>query len=310
MAGGNDEREQTLNALLTEMSGFSSAEGIVVIAATNRLDTLDEALLRPGRFDRQIEIALPDVAGRGHILKSHAKNKPLEGDVDLQALARQTVFFSGAMLENLLNEAAINAAKLNKTAISNEDIDKAYYTVIAGSEKKDRSSIKERERQITAYHEGGHALAIKLLSPENSVAKITIIPSTKGAGGFCLNVPPDKMYYTKAELENQAIALLAGRAAEELVFGKENITTGASSDIERANAIIKDYVTKYGMSDELGMSNAAGDKAEKECQNIMKNLYSKALDVLTQNKTTLNKIAQALLEKETLSEEQLDALLQ
>ena len=213
------------------------------------------------------------------------------------------------MLENLLNEAAINAAKLDKTAISNEDIDKAYYTIIAGSEKKDRSSIKERERQITAYHEGGHALAIKLLSPENSVAKITIIPSTKGAGGFCLNVPQDKMYYTKTELENQAVALLAGRAAEELVFGKENITTGASNDIERANAIIKDYVTKYGMSDEIGMSNADGDKAEKECQNIMKKLYGKALDILDQNKAALKKIAQALLEKETLSEEQLDALL-
>ncbi|MCL2236441.1 MAG: AAA family ATPase [Defluviitaleaceae bacterium] len=307
--GGNDERDQTLNALLTEMSGFSGSEGIVVIAATNRLDTLDEALLRPGRFDRQVEIALPDLTGRESILAAHAKGKPMEKSVNISQLAKQTVYFSGAMLENLLNEAAINAAKSGKETIGQNEVDTAFYTVIAGSEKKDRSGIKEQERRITAYHESGHALATKLLSPENSVAKITIIPSTKGAGGFCLNLPPDKMYYTKSELERQAISLLAGRAAEEVIFGEENITTGASNDIQRVNALVKDYVTKYGMSSKLGLATTTGEAADTECREVISNLYEQSTELMRLHKDRLDKIANALLEKETLNEDELDLLL-
>jgi len=307
--GGNDERDQTLNALLAEMSGFSSGEGIVVIAATNRLDTLDEALLRPGRFDRQVEIGLPDLAGRKNILTTHSKNKPLGRDIDMEELARQTVYFSGAMLENLLNEAAINAAKKGVAEIGQKEIDTAYYTIIAGSEKKDRSAIKEQERRITAYHEGGHALATKLLSPEHSVSKITIIPSTKGAAGFCVNLPPDKMYFTKRELENQVISLLAGRAAEEATFGAENITTGASNDIERANRIIKDYVAKYGMSASAGLAELSDEDRYKECQIHMTKLYDAALVLVKENFSTLENIAQALLDKESLCERELDDIM-
>jgi cell division protease FtsH len=308
-AGGNDERDQTLNALLAEMSGFSSGEGIVVIAATNRLDTLDEALLRPGRFDRQIEIGLPDLAGRKNILNTHAMNKPISPTVDMEELARQTVYFSGAMLENLLNEAAITAAKTGGEEIVQKDIDTAYYTIIAGNEKKDRSAIKDRERRITAYHEGGHALATKLLSPEHSVPKITIIPSTKGAAGFCVNLPPDKMYFTKRELENQAISLMAGRAAEEVAFGKENITTGAGNDIQRVNHIIRDYVSKYGMSATAGLAELSDDDKHKEYRLHIDKLYNAALTLVKENFHMLESIAQALLDKESLCERELDEIL-
>ena len=307
--GGNDERDQTLNALLTEMSGFNSGEGIVVIAATNRLDTLDEALLRPGRFDRQVEIALPDLHGRKSILDVHAKNKPLADEVCLDDLARQTVYFSGAMLENLLNEAAINAAKAAVSHIGQKELDAAYYTIVAGSEKKDRSNIRQHERRITAYHEGGHALATKLLSPENSVPKITIIPSTKGAGGFCVNVPPDKMYYTKKELEHQVVTLLAGRAAEEAVFGADNVTTGASNDIQRANHIVAEYVTKFGMSGTAGLAELSEDEKRREHRAIMAELYERACALMNENRPKLDGIADALLERESLSERELDALI-
>ncbi|MDR2182657.1 MAG: AAA family ATPase [Clostridiales bacterium] len=307
--GGNDERDQTLNALLAEMSGFSSGEGIVVIAATNRLDTLDEALLRPGRFDRQIEIGLPDLMGRKNILNTHAMNKPIGRGVDMEELARQTVYFSGAMLENLLNEAAISAAKNGAGEIGQKDIDTAYYTIIAGSEKKDRSAIKDKERRITAYHEGGHALATKLLLPAHSVPKITIIPSTKGAAGFCVNLPPDKMYFTKQELESQAISLLAGRAAEEAVFGPENITTGASNDIQRVNHIIKDYVSKYGMSSTAGLAELSEDDKHKEYRLHINRLYDAALALVKKNFHTLENIASALLDKESLCERELDEIM-
>ena len=308
-SGGNDERDQTLNALLAEMSGFSSGEGIVVIAATNRLDTLDEALLRPGRFDRQVEIGLPDLAGRKNILNTHALNKPIARSVDMEELARQTVYFSGAMLENLLNEAAITAAKSGSEEIAQKDIDTAYYTIIAGSEKKDRSAIKDKERRITAYHEGGHALATKLLSPEHSVPKITIIPSTKGAAGFCVNLPPDKMYFTKRELENQAISLLAGRAAEEATFGIDNITTGASNDIQRVNAIIKDYVSKYGMSETAGLAELSEEEKHKEHRLHIDKLYNAALELVRENFQLLDTIAHALLDKESLCEKELDDII-
>jgi len=304
--GGNDEREQTLNALLTEMSGFANGEGIVVIAATNRLDTLDEALLRPGRFDRQVEIGLPDLNARRSILNLHLKNKPVSDDVNLESVAKQTVYFSGAMLENLLNEAAIFAAKREADCIESADIDKAYYTVIAGSEKKDRSNIKESERCITAYHEAGHALAAKLLSPENTVAKITIIPSTKGAGGFCVNIPPDKMYYTKCEIENQIMINLSGRAAEELKFGAENVTTGAGNDIEKSTKLANDYINKFGM----GKTFLCDEKTSHcEVSDLLDGLYVKTKELLTENQHLLSAISDELLRKETLDEEDLDRIL-
>ena len=302
----NDEREQTLNALLTEMSGFSNSEGIIVIAATNRLDTLDEALLRPGRFDRQIEIGLPDLNARRSILSLHVKNKPISDQVDIDSIAKQTVFFSGAMLENLLNEAAIFAAKRAAVSIEPADIDKAYYTVIAGSEKMDRSGIKERERRITAYHEAGHALAAKLLSPENAVVKITIIPSTKGAGGFCVNIPPDKMYYTKTEIENQIMINLAGRVSEELTFGAENITTGAGNDIEKSTALARDYITRYAM----GPGFIYDDKSSQDAmRKLLDDLYARTNGILTDNRNLLIEISEELLKRETLAEDDLDRIV-
>ena len=303
---GNDEREQTLNALLTEMSGFSNSEGIIVIAATNRLDTLDEALLRPGRFDRQVEIGLPDLNARRSILNLHIKNKPMSAEVDMDSVARQTVFFSGAMLENLLNEAAIFAAKRAAANIEPADIDKAYYTVIAGSEKMDRSGIKERERQITAYHEAGHALAAKLLSPENTVAKITIIPSAKGAGGFCVNIPPDKMYYTKTEIEHQIMINLAGRVSEELTFGAGNITTGAGNDIEKSVSLARDYITRYAMGPGFMYDEKSSQNAVRE---LLDNLYVKAGALLTDNQNLLIGISEELLKRETLDEHDLDRIV-
>ncbi|MCL2351405.1 MAG: AAA family ATPase [Firmicutes bacterium] len=304
--GGNEERDHALNALLTEMSGFSSGDGIVVIAATNRLDTLDEALLRPGRFDRQIEIGLPDCAARLEILRCHARNKPLDAGVDLGALAKQTVYFSGAMLENLLNEAAIIAAKKGEQTITAGDINDSYYIIVAGSPKKDRSGIKERERAITAYHEAGHALASKLLQPENSVAKISIIPGTKGAGGFTVSIPPDKLYYTKKELENQMIMLFSGRAAEEIAFGAENVTTGASNDLERVRQIARDYVTKFNMRDGFFYDK---ETEKSECEALLGSLYEKSLFTLRSREKTLSGIAASLLEHETLDEKALDELI-
>jgi cell division protease FtsH len=312
--GGSDERDQTLNALLTEMSGFSGSEGIVVVAATNRLDTLDEALLRPGRFDRQIEIGLPDFVGREKILSLHAKNKPVSPDVSIRELARQTAYFSGAMLENLLNEAAISAAKKGGGAIGASDLDSAYYTIIAGAEKKNKSCVKEKERRITAFHEAGHALAAKYLSPDSVVAKITIIPSVRGAGGFCVTIPPEKAYLTRRELESQAIISLAGRAAEEIIFGEENITTGASNDIEKATRIVSDLITKYGMSSAVGLVNThtGGLNADgvvfAECKALTDRLYNEAKQLLSDNLLKLKAVAEELLSKETLSGADLDRL--
>lgn len=310
ITGGTDERDQTLNALLTEMSGFQSGEGIVVIAATNRLDTLDEALLRPGRFDRQVEIGLPDLSGRERILRLHSKNKPVSEDVSISELARQTVYFSGAMLENLMNEAAICAAKKGAGAISDGDVEEAYYTIVAGKAKKDRSGVKERDRKITAFHEAGHALAAKIKAPENTVAKITIIPSVKGAGGFCINIPPDKLYFTKAELEAQVLISLAGRAAEELVFGEENVTTGASNDLEKAAAIVKDLISKYGMSKTAGLAPLGEAALLDECRTYMERLYTDAKNLLSDSLDALKRIAHALLLKETLNEAELDGLVE
>ena len=306
-AGGNDERDQTLNALLTEMSGFEENESIVVVAATNRLDILDDALLRPGRFDRQIEVAMPDVNARRQILKLHGANKPITADLD--KWAGSTVFFSGAMLEGLVNEAAILAAKADKDQITDADMEKAYYITLAGHEKKDRSNLRQRERQVTAYHEAGHALAARLVTPENTVSKVTIIPSAKGVGGFCVNIPPEKMYYTKRELEHQVIVHIAGRCAEELTFGPENITTGASNDIEKATNVIERYIAQYGMSKEIGMLDMKALRGNamvtQACKKMMDKLYGDTLRLLTDNQDKLETIAQALLEKETLNESDL-----
>ena len=319
ISGGNDEREQTLNALLSEMSGFKDSDGIVVIAATNRLDTLDEALLRPGRFDRHIEVGLPDVNGRYEILKMHVKNKPVSDSVNLKKVAEQTVFFSGAMLESMINEAAILAAKRRARAIEKEDIDKAFYTVLAGAEKKDRSAIANIDRKITAYHEAGHAIVAKLISPENKVTKVTIIPSTKGAGGYTMNIPPDRMYRTKKDMEKDIMVSLGGRCAEEIVFGEDNITTGASGDIERATETVLSMVKRFGMNKNTGLIsydvlyknsfNGINDKILDECKNKLDELYSEVKSLLIENMGKLDCIANALLEKETLEEEEIDSII-
>ena len=310
----NDEKDQTLNALLTEMSGFKDEEGIIVIAATNRMDTLDEALLRPGRFDRHIEIGYPDVKAREAIIKLYFKNRPIADEVSSSDLAKQTVFFTGAMLANLINEAAIEAANNGDVCITNQHLETAFYTVIAGKEKKDRSSISQLDREITAYHEAGHALVTKLLAPENSVTKVTIIPSTKGAGGFSMNIPKDKFYLNKQELISRIKISLAGRGAEELIFGKDYITTGASNDIEKASSDLREFLLKYGMDEELGLINIAtltkqenfmDAKWLEKSQEYMRQFYEETKVVLKENENLLRTIAKALLEKETLNEKEL-----
>lgn len=316
--GGNDEREQTLNALLSEMSGFNDSQGIVVIAATNRFDTIDEALLRPGRFDRHIEIGLPDVKGRYEILKIHMEGKPVSFSVDLNKLAEETVFFSGAMLESMVNEAAIFAAKRNAESIETQDIERAFYTVIAGAEKMDRSSIKEKDRLITAFHESGHALVAKIIAPENRVSKVTIIPSTKGAGGYTMNIPPDRQYKTKKEMEEDIMISLGGRAAEEIIFGEDNITTGASGDIERATEVVVSMVKKFGMNKKTGLlsydvlyrnsfSNL-NDEILTECKKKLDSLYCCVKDIIIQNSDKLDVMAHELLSKETLNEEEIEKI--
>ncbi|WP_077610295.1 ATP-dependent metallopeptidase FtsH/Yme1/Tma family protein [Clostridium sp. Marseille-P2415] len=306
-SASNDERDQTLNALLTEMSGFHENTGIVVIGATNRLDTLDEALLRPGRFDRQIEIGLPDVNSRKKILTLHGKNKPLSEEVDLEALSKSTVYFSGAMLENLLNEAAISAANENSQLIRQIHIDQAFYTVIAGAPKTDRSYITPQERKITAYHEAGHALVTSLLLPEHYISKVTIIPSVRGAGGFNLSIPKDTMFQTQRQISANIQVLLAGRAAEELIFGENEITTGAGNDIQKASSLIVDYINKFGMDPEMGMfsmdvlESRHDEELINKCRNLMNQLYDNTRDLLKTNLDKLGRIAEELLERESLN---------
>jgi cell division protease FtsH len=317
--GGNDERDQTLNALLAEMSGFQDRDGIIVIAATNRLDILDEALLRPGRFDRHIEIGLPDVNARYEILKLHSRNKLMAKDIDLKKVAYQTVYFSGAKLENMMNEAAINAARRDAGQIEMEDIDKAFYTVIVGAEKKDRSAMSFEDKKITAYHEAGHALVTKLVAPENRVSRITIIPSSNGVGGFSMNIPPDRMHYRKKDLINNIRIALAGRAAEELAFGEESITSGASNDIENATEIVVTMLKKLGMNSNMGLINydilykhsCYGDDTEfvKESKSILAGFYDETKEILSKNWAVLEHIVRELLEKETIDEDRLDHIL-
>ncbi len=311
-SASKDERDQTLNALLTEMSGFHENKGIVVIGATNRLDTLDEALLRPGRFDRQIEIGLPDVNARKKILSLYAGKKPLSDDVNLDALSKSTVYFSGAMLENLLNEAAINAANDKLSVISNEHVEKAFYTVIAGAPMLDRSFISDRDRRVTAYHEAGHALVTKLLLPEQYISKVTIIPSVRGAGGFNLSIPKDTMFQTQKQIKANIQMLLGGRAAEELIFGEEEITTGASNDIQKASSILVDYINKYGMDQDMGLFSTSvllegydRDLVNK-CRNQMNILYEETRKLLEANSDFLEQITAQLLEKESLNGDDID----
>ncbi|MDR7870674.1 MAG: ATP-dependent metallopeptidase FtsH/Yme1/Tma family protein [Tissierellaceae bacterium] len=315
---GSEEGDRTLNALLAEMSGFKENEGIIVVAATNRIDVLDEALLRPGRFDRQIEVQLPDIKAREQILKVHAKNKPISKDVSLKKLAEETVYFSGAKLENLLNESAMIAVKEKNDNITKEHINKAYYKVLVGDEKKDRSGLSKEDREITAYHEGGHALVAKIVSKENRVTKVSIIPSTKGMGGFSLNIPPDRMYKSKKEILNNIMVALGGRAAEEIIYGDENITTGASSDIEKATEMALSLIGIYGMDNQCGLIsyNVAASmdlKSEIDIVNrareILETLYSDTKDILINSREKLDLIASALLEKEVLEENEIDEIV-
>lgn len=310
-SGGSDEKDQTLNALLTEMSGFNEKNGIIVMAATNRLDMLDSALLRPGRFDRHIEITLPDVAAREKILELHLKNKPFN-DINIHEWAQKTSYFSGAKLESLVNEAAILAAKDNTKFIENIHMDRAYSIVLAGYDKINRDHIKEKDKKITAYHEAGHALLTLKVLPNDTLSKVTIIPTSKGAGGYTLSIPEDKLYQNKDYLMRRIMVLLAGRAAEEIIFGKNYITTGAYNDFQQTTKMVSSMVTQYGMGETLGLLNLGElshlnfsntEDIVKECKETVDTLYSNVKTVIEKNRDLLEKIAEALLKKETLLSE-------
>lgn len=313
----NSERDQTLNALLTEMSGFGEGEGIVVIAATNRLYMLDKALLRPGRFDRHIEVSLPDVKAREKILSLYLDNKPHE-NIDIKDIARKTSYFSGAKLENLVNEAAILAAKDDSKYITRRHFDLAYSIILAGYEKKEREHLKYEDKVLTSYHEAGHGLVSMLLLPKDKISKITIIPTTKGAGGYTLTIPEDNNYHRADYLRNKIKVLLAGRAAEEITFGKSKISTGAENDISHSTDIALKMITEYGMGEILGLVKLSsvgslyssyGNLVIEECKEFIDILYDETLSLLNDNKTLLNKIALNLLEKETLHEDEIERLL-
>ena len=328
MGGGHDEREQTLNQLLVEMDGFEGTEGVIVIAATNRSDVLDPALLRPGRFDRQILVGRPDVKGREAILKVHARNKKLAKEVDLKVIAQQTPGFSGAELENLLNEAALVAARRDKTAIDKLDVDEAHDRVIAGPAKKDRA-ISEKERKMVAFHEAGHTIVGMVLSDARVVHKVTIVPRGR-AGGYAIMLPrEDRFLMTKKELFEQVVGLLGGRAAEEFIFNEK--TTGASNDFEQATGIVRSMITEYGMYDELGTVQYEGNhqvfigrdygqtksysdqvafEIDNAVRSIMKEAYAQALQILEEHKDQLTLIAEKLLELETLDERTIKALFE
>jgi cell division protease FtsH len=329
LGGGHDEREQTLNQLLVEMDGFGANEGIIIIAATNRADILDPALLRPGRFDRQITVDRPDVIGREAVLKVHARNKPLDESVNLKNIAMRTPGFSGADLENLLNEAALVAARSNKKKIDMEDIDEATDRVIAGPAKKSRV-ISEKERKIVAFHEGGHTVIGLVLDEADMVHKVTIVPRGQ-AGGYAVMLPREDRYFmTKPELLDKIVGLLGGRVAEEIVFGE--VSTGAHNDFQRATGIARKMVTEYGMSDKLGplqfgqvqgqvflgrdlhneqnYSDAIAYEIDLEIQRIIKECYERARKILTENRDKLDLIAKTLLEVETLVAEQIKYLVE
>ena len=312
-SSGNDERDQTLNALLTEMSGFGEQEGIVVIAATNRLDTLDSALLRPGRFDRHIEVSLPDISAREKIISLHLENKPYN-NLDLKDIAKKTAYFSGAKLENLINEAAIIAAKENSRLLTQDHINKAYSIVLAGYEKKERSHYLEEDMLLTSYHEAGHALVSLIKTPEDKVSKITIIPTTKGAGGYTLTIPKDSSYQRLDYLKNRIMVLLGGRVAEEIIFGQDKISTGAQGDLSQTTEMAMSMISEYGMGKTLGLlklsslgplSNSYGNPVVEECRELVNSLYGETLELLKENKEILNKIAMNLIDEETLDEKEI-----
>lgn len=328
LGGGHDEREQTLNQLLVEMDGFGVNEGIIVMAATNRKDILDPAILRPGRFDRDVIVGRPDVGGREEILKVHARNKPLGDDVDLKQIAQTTAGFSGADLENLLNEAAILAAKENRVYIQQSDIRHAFVKVGIGPEKKSRI-VSEKERRITAYHEAGHAILFHLLPDVGPVYSVSIIP-TGGAGGYTMPLPEkDDMFNTKGHMLQEITVSLGGRVAEEEIF--DDITTGASQDIKQATAIAKSMITKFGMSERLGLINYDNDSDEvfigrdfghksrgygekvagtidEEVKRIIDECYLKARTLIQEYHPVLEKCAQLLLEKEKITRSEFEAL--
>lgn len=323
MGGGNDEREQTLNQMLVEMDGFEGNEGVIVIAATNRSDVLDPALLRPGRFDRKIMVGNPDVKARVEILKVHARKKPLGKDVNLEVVAQQTPGFAGADLANLLNEAALIAARQNKTQINMNDISEAQDRIIAGLAKRDRKRT-EKANKLVAYHEAGHAIAGLVLDAANDVHKVTIVPRGKAAG-YVISLPKeDQVVVSKEELFHRVVGLLAGRAAEELIFNE--MSTGASSDIEQASNIVRSMVRVYGMSDKLGMvdyrqevngyqiaqpySDKTAREIDKEIISIMKDAHEKARQILEENIEKLHLIAQKLVELETIDGPAIKALFE
>ena len=328
MGGGHDEREQTLNQLLVEMDGFGVNEGIIVMAATNRVDILDPAIMRPGRFDRKVHVGRPDIGGREEILKVHAKNKPLAEDVDLKQIAQTTAGFTGADLENLLNEAAIVAAKENRSYIIQKDIKESFLKVGVGPEKKSRI-ITEKEKKITAYHESGHAILFHVLPDVGPVYTVSIIPTGVGAAGYTMPLPEkDEMFATKSRMLQDIMVSLGGRIAEEIIFG--DITTGASSDIKKATKTARRMVTRYGMSDHIGVicydddddevfigkdlahakahSEEISGEIDKEVKSIIDDCYTKAKDIILQHEDVLHSCAQLLLEKEKITREEFEGL--
>ena len=328
MGGGHDEREQTLNQLLVEMDGFGVNEGIIVMAATNRVDILDPAILRPGRFDRKVAVGTPDIGGREDILKVHAKNKPLSDDVDLKQIAQTTAGFTGADLENLLNEAAINAAKKDRGFLSQEDIKKAFVKVGIGAEKRSRV-ISDKEKKITAYHEAGHAILFHVLPDVGPVYTVSIIPTGNGAAGYTMPLPEkDEMFMTKGQMLQEIMVSLGGRIAEEIIF--RDITTGASSDIKKATKVARRMVTRYGMSDNIGVicyddddeevfigrdlahakahSEAVSGEIDREVKMIIDECYEKAKNIILEHENVLHSCAKLLLEKEKIGREEFEGL--
>ena len=329
MGGGHDEREQTLNQLLVEMDGFGVNEGIIVLAATNRVDILDPAILRPGRFDRKITVSPPDVKGRKDILAVHSRNKPLAEDVNLEHIAQTTAGFTGADLENLMNEAAIHAAMENRSFVVQEDIKKSFIKVGIGTEKKSRV-ISEKEKRITAYHEAGHAILFHVLPDVGPVYTVSIIPTGLGAAGYTMPLPEkDEMFMTKGRMLQDIMVSLGGRIAEEIIF--DDITTGASSDIKKATKVARKMVTRYGMSDNIGVINYDDDDDEvfigrdlahakshselvageidKEVKEIINGCYAKAKAIITEHEDVLHQCAELLLKKEKITREEFEALM-
>ena len=310
----SDERDQTLNALLSEMSGFQTGDGVIVIAATNRVETLDAALLRPGRFDRQIEVGLPGRAERLSILKLHSRGKPLSAGVSLEALAEQTVSFSGASLESLLNEAALLAAARGGECIEPSDVQTAFYKTVAGADRPVTASPEER--RIIAVHEAGHALVSRVLAPENRLARVSILPAGRGAAGYNLCVPAERVMVGKRHMEHQICVLLAGRAAEQLAFGEDELTAGASSDIARATELAASMVADLGMAGEPAVSLKALNRAcggatgaSERARTLLNDLYDRTLQLIGAERNALLALAEALIERESLEGADVAALI-